>query len=167
LSAWKALFTGLAWLAATGVAMAQGLRVDDVPPWFTETFLDFREDVRDAAKDGKRLLLYFGQDGCPYCRELMVNNFTQPRIVEKTRRGFVAIALNIWGDRETTWTDGRTRPEKELARFLGVQFTPTLFMLDEKGATIARINGYYPPQRFEAAIDYGAQRLERKVDFAA
>ena len=37
----------------------------DIPPWFASTFLDFREDVADAAREGKRLLVYFGQDGCP------------------------------------------------------------------------------------------------------
>ena len=40
--------------------------------------------------DGRRLLVYFGQDGCPYCKKLMVTNFSQRSIVEKTRRNFVA-----------------------------------------------------------------------------
>src|SRR5258705_13295544 len=71
----------------------------DVPRWFTESFLDFREDIRDAARDGKRVLVYFGQDGCPYCKALMKVNFGEKDIVEKTRTHFVAIALNIWGDR--------------------------------------------------------------------
>ena len=40
----------------------------DIPPWFTESFLDFRDDIRDAAREARRLMIYFGQDGCPYCR---------------------------------------------------------------------------------------------------
>ncbi|HVO90277.1 MAG TPA: thioredoxin fold domain-containing protein [Casimicrobiaceae bacterium] len=132
----------------------------DIPSWFAETFLDFREDVADAARDHKRLLVYFGQDGCPYCRQLMVNNFSQRRIVDKTRAHFVAIALNIWGDRETTWLDGKSRSEKELARFLEVQFTPTLLFFDERGNVVARLNGYYPPDRFEAVLDYVADHRE-------
>ena len=56
-------------------------------------------------------MLYFGQDGCPYCQALMATNFSQRSIVEKTRRHFVAVALNLWGDRETTWIDGRTMSE--------------------------------------------------------
>src|SRR5437763_3373208 len=43
----------------------------EVPAWFSETFLDLREDVREAATEGKRLMIYLGQDGCPYCRALM------------------------------------------------------------------------------------------------
>ncbi len=138
----------------------------DIPPWFEETFLNFPEDVRDAARAGKRLMLYFGQDGCPYCRQLMQTNFTQRRIVDKTRRHFVAIALNVWGDRETVWTDGKVRSEKAFAEHLRVQFTPTLVFLDERGGVALRLNGYLPPHRFEAALDYVAGRLERRQDFA-
>jgi thioredoxin-related protein len=138
----------------------------DIPPWFASTFLDFREDVGDAARDGRRLLVYFGQDGCPYCKQLMTVNFSQRTIVEKTRKNFVAAALNLWGDREVTWLDGRGMTEKELARLLNVQFTPTLLFFDEKGAVIVRLNGYYPPQRFEAVVDYVAGKLERSEPLA-
>jgi len=138
----------------------------DIPSWFTESLLDFRDDVQDAAKEGKRLMVYFGQDGCPYCKALMQTNFSQKAIVEKTRRHFIAIALNIWGAREVTWTDGRTMSEKELAQALKVQFTPTLLFLDERGAVAVRLNGYYAPHRFEAALDYVIGRMEKKVSLA-
>jgi thioredoxin-related protein len=139
----------------------------DIPPWFQQTFLDFREDIRAAAKANRRLMVYFGQDGCPYCRELMRVNFSQKNIVDATRRHFDAVALNIWGDRETTWIDGRVRSEKEFAAFLKVQFTPTLLFFDEKGDVVLRLNGYYPPHKFRAALDYVSGRMERKTAFAA
>jgi thioredoxin-related protein len=138
----------------------------DIPPWFRETFLDFREDVRDAAKEGRRLLVYFGQDGCPYCRELILVNFGDKTLADKTRRHFHAITINIWGDREVTWTDGRTMSEKAFAAFLKVQFTPTLLFFDEKGAIALRLNGYYPPHKFHAALDYVAGKHETKIAFA-
>jgi thioredoxin-related protein len=132
------------WLAvlatALAVAMSAGTRAQDaspyaidIPRWFTQSFLDFREDVADAARNGRRLLVYFGQDGCPYCTQLMVTNFSQRAIVDKTRKHFVAIALNIWGDRDVTWLDGRVMREKDLATLLNVQFTPTLLFFDERG----------------------------------
>ncbi|MDH5285085.1 MAG: thioredoxin fold domain-containing protein [Betaproteobacteria bacterium] len=150
-------------LAAPGAARAQepSPHAIDIPPWFANTFLDVKEDVGDAAREGKRLLVYFGQDGCPYCKLLMVNNFAQKAIVDKTRRHFVAVAINMWGDREVTWTDGRTMSEKAFARHLDVQFTPTLLFFDEQGRVVARLNGYYPPNRFEAVLDYVAERRER------
>jgi thioredoxin-related protein len=154
------------WAVAGARAQDPSPHAIDIPRWFAASFLDFREDIDDAARDGRRLLVYFGQDGCPYCKKLMVTNFSQPRIVEKTRRNFVAIALNIWGDRETKWLDGSVRTEKELARFLDVQFTPTLLFFDERGNVVARVDGYYPPPRFEAVLDYVGGRHEKRLSLA-
>jgi len=148
---------GLLLLAPALWAQAAGAQAIEIPAWFTESFLEFPEDVKDAAREGKRLMVYFGQDGCPYCKQLMQINFTQRAIVEKTRRHFVAIALNIWGDREVRWTDGRRMTEKALARSLKIQFTPTILFLDEKGGVVARLNGLYRPRHFRAALDFAAR----------
>ena len=125
----------------------------EVPSWFTESLLHLPDDVAEAEREGKRVMLYFGQDGCPYCKRLVEVDWREPRIADKMRRRFVSLAINIWGDREVAWTDGRAMTEKQLAAMLKVQFTPTLIFLDEKGAVARRINGYYPPREFEAAID--------------
>ena len=133
-----------------------------LPSLFTETFLDFREDVAQAARGGRRLMILFEQDGCPYCKELILTNFSQKAIADKARKKFLAVSLNIWGDREVTWTDGKKFSEKSLAAFLKIQFTPTLVFFDERGAIVARLNGYYPPHRFEAVLDWVARRREGK-----
>ena len=57
--------------ASSGFAQQPSPYAIDIPRWFATTFLDFREDVADATREGKRLLVYFGQDGCPYCTKLM------------------------------------------------------------------------------------------------
>ncbi|HEY6353856.1 MAG TPA: thioredoxin fold domain-containing protein, partial [Burkholderiaceae bacterium] len=135
----------------------------DIPPWFTQSFLDLHDELQAATRENKRLLLYFGQDGCPYCRRLMEVNFSQRAIVDKTRANFRAIALDIWGDLDVTWTDGRRTTEKQLARQLKVQFTPTLLFLDEQGRIDTRLNGYWPPHRFEAALDYAITRQSGRL----
>ena len=155
----RAVFAILAFVSS--VALAQ-----EPPPWFSESLLDLREDVKEAAAQGKRVMLYFGQDGCPYCKRLMEVNFRQAAIATKAQRHLVALALNIWGDRDVTWTDGAATTEKRLAAQLKVQFTPTLLFLDEQGSVALRLNGYYPPHQFEAALDYVAARLEKKIAFA-
>ena len=155
--------------AAAGPAAAQSPvpspHAIDIPRWFTESFLDVKEDIRDAAREGKRLMIYFGQDGCPYCKALMKVNFGDPGIVAATRRSFVPIALNIWGDREVTWIDGRKTTEKELAKMLRVQYTPTLLFFDEEGHVVLRLNGYYPPEKFRPALAYVSERHEKRQSF--
>ena len=157
---------GLACLLSTALAAGPGERAIEIPAWFASSFLDFREDVKDAAAQGKRVMLYVGQDGCPYCKRLMEANFSQRDIVALTRRRFVAIALDLWGDRETTWMDGKPRSEKELGAWLRVQFTPTLLFLDERGAVVLRLNGYQPPARLRAALDYASGAQAGGEDFA-
>jgi thioredoxin-related protein len=163
----RRLLALLALLIAVSPAPTLAQIGDEVlPPVFVETLLELPDDAAQAAKSGKRLLLYFGQQGCPYCKELMQTSFTQKAIADKTAKHFLPIAFNLFGDREVTWFDGTVRSEKEFARFLKVQFTPTLLLLDEKGNIIGRINGYYPPHRFSAALDYSVRRLEGKLSFA-
>ena len=135
------------------------------PAWFKESFLDIRDDIAEASKSQRRVMLYFYQDGCPYCTKLLNENFGQKAIADKTRKHFDVIAINIWGDREVKDFNGQTVPEKAFAKALGVQFTPSLLMLDEKGNTALRLNGYTPPHQFTVALDYVAQRLEKKKKY--
>ena len=153
-----ALLVVLAWIST--------INAQEPPAWFSDSLLELREDVAEAAKQGKRVMLYFGQDGCPYCKQLMEVNFRQAAIAAKAQNNLVALAINIWGDREVIWTDGETTSEKRLAARLKVQFTPTLLFLDEQGGVALRMNGYYPPHEFDAALDYVASRMEKKVAFA-
>ncbi len=135
------------------------------PEWFKQSFLDLREDAAEAAEADKRLLLYFYQDGCPYCAKLLRDNFGQREIAQKTREHYDVVAINLWGDREVIDLEGRGMTEKRFAAGLRVMFTPTLLFLDEQGRTVLRVNGYYHPAKFTAALDYAS--VDRPIDFSA
>lgn len=135
------------------------------PAWFKNSFLDLGEDIEEAAEEGKRVILYFHQDGCPYCAKLLNENFSIKEIVDKTRDDFQLVAINMWGDRDVTGIDGDATTEKALAEKLKVRYTPTMIFLDEQGRRVLRLNGYYPPHKFLTALDYVAAREERKQSF--
>lgn len=138
----------------------------ETPAWFKESFLDLREDVKEASQSGRRVMLYFYQDGCPYCAKLLQDNFGQKTIADKTRQHFDVIAMNIWGDREVMDMTGTSMTEKNFAKALRVQFTPTLLMLDEQGEVALRLNGYTPPHKFSSALDFVGERLEKQQRFS-
>lgn len=154
-------------LAVASKAEIRGTGVYTIPGWFKKSFLDLREDAAEAARSGKRLLLYFGQDGCPYCAELFNNNLSQRHISDYTRRHFDAIDVNMWGDRDVTDFDGQVLTEKQLAARYKVWFTPTILFFDGKGKQVLRINGYYPPHQFLAALRYVAEKREDQLSFRA
>jgi thioredoxin-related protein len=164
-----ALLSGAGWvLAAEEAGLAAGMvnpGYHEQPAWFKQSFLDIREDVAEAAQAGRRVVLYFYQDGCPYCKKLLETNFALRPIVEKTRRGFEVVAINMWGDREVTDFEGRLTTEKRFAEELRVMFTPTMLFLDEAGKVLVRVNGYYAPHKFEAVLDYVAGHKEAELSF--
>ena len=137
---------------------------EEHPDWFKVSFLDLYEDIEDAADDNKRLLIYYYQDGCPYCKKLLQENFSQRSISDKTKQYFDVVSINLWGDKEVTVGD-RTYTEKEFAEALKVQYTPTLLFFNEKNKIVFRANGYYPPEKFSALLDYIGQKQETKISY--
>lgn len=131
------------------------------PEWFKASFLDIREDIAEATAADKRLILYFYQDGCPYCTKLLRENLGDRTIATLMRERFDVVAINLWGDREVSGFSGESTTEKQLGADLKVQFTPTMLLLDEAGEVVLRINGYFPPHRFKAALAYVAERREQ------
>lgn len=77
-------------------------------------------------------------------------------IDESFNSRFDVVAINMWGDQEVVTVGGKQFTEKQLARALDVDFTPTLLFYDENRKTVLRINGYLPPERFKLALDYAA-----------
>jgi thioredoxin-related protein len=140
-------------LLALLLAGAISAHAREVPEWFAETMLDARDEAADAAKQGKRLMLYFWLEGCPYCQRMTSVTFRDPAVLERLQRSFVPVGLNIRGDRDIAWTDGAMLTEKLLAARLQVRGTPTIVFLDAKGEIVLRRVGYVEPAQFARLLD--------------
>ena len=98
--------------------------------WFLLSFLDLRQDFRDAQDAGKRLAVLFEQCGCSYCAELHTKVLARKYINDYVRQNFAILQLDLWGAREVTDFDGAVM--KALAERWGISFTPTIvFYKDE------------------------------------
>ncbi len=124
------------------------------PEWFKDSFLDLSEELQEASDNKRQVILYFHQDGCPYCKKLLDDNFTDKKIVDKMSQHFNLIEINMWGDKTVTLFSGKEISEKEFARQMNIMFTPTLVILDSQGKSQFRMNGYYAPDKFLAALNY-------------
>ncbi|MDH3716041.1 MAG: thioredoxin fold domain-containing protein [Gammaproteobacteria bacterium] len=165
----------LGWFAASVEAQNSGSSVTrgefigamptQYPAWFKESFLEFHSDIEEAAQAGKRVLVLFHQDGCPYCNRLVETNLAQQDIEQYVRENFDVIAVNMWGDREVVTVGGKTYTEKTFAAALRVQFTPTLIFFDEHGKVALRLNGYLPPGEFKVALRYVAEKREQSEPY--
>ena len=94
--------------------------------WFQLSFLDLRQDFKEAKAEGKRFAVIFEQRGCPYCIKLHTEVLALKYINDYVRQNFRIVQLDLWGAREVTDFDGAQMPEKALAERWGVIFTPTV-----------------------------------------
>lgn len=145
----------------------KGAKTATHPDWFKESFLDLEEDIKDAAQANKRLVVYFWQEGCPYCSQLWEENFSQKDIEDTFRKNFEIVAINLWGDREVVSIKGNDYTEKAFAEALNIKYTPTLLFFDEKQKVILQLNGYIPPDDFRLALEYAANREASSLSYAA
>ena len=126
----------------------------ELPDWFKVSFLDLSEDNAEAIEVNKHLVVFFWQDFCGYCKNTIEKNLTQQSIRDMFDEHFDVVALNIWGSKEVYGLDGTVTTEKEIARSLGVQFTPTIIFFDANGKPVLRLNGYVSPTDMQVALNY-------------
>ena len=141
--------------------------VDELPNWFKATFLDFSEDLEEANDEGRHVMIYFHQNGCPYCAKLVEDNFHDKELVAKLQKDFDVIETNMWGDRELTDWQGREFSEKDFSAFMKIQFTPTLIFLNAKGESVLRLNGYQSIDKMHATLDYIAKKIYLNQSYAS
>lgn len=142
------------------------IRNVEYPEWFKLSFLDLREDLKEAAaRDKFGIVVYFGQKHCAYCEALMKINFRQEDIVHYTQTHFDVIPTDIWGSREVTDLKGTTWTEREYAVAQNTNFTPSLVFYDREGKEAFRMRGYYPPYKFRAALEYVVEGYYQRESF--
>lgn len=102
--------------------------------WFTQSFLNLKDDWQDAKAEGKRLAVFVEQRGCSYCKQIQTEILSQKYIRDYIAKNFRVVQLNLWGERKVIDFDGRELAEKDAARRWGVLFTPTILLFtDEVG----------------------------------
>jgi thioredoxin-related protein len=133
------VLVGAASLFASGAHADEPILTDDGlyrQPWFLESFLELGDDLEAAAKQGKRFVISWELNGCPYCKETHFVNFAQVRISDYVRANFEVLQLNIIGSRKVTDFDGTELSEKDLAAKYGVRFTPTFQFFGERAGPL-------------------------------
>ncbi len=100
--------------------------------WFSVTFRDLAEDLEAANDEGKRLVMFFEQRGCIYCKEVHEKVLSDPEVRDFIEANFMVVQYNLYGDEEVFDFDGQALTEKTAARKWGVLFTPTILFMPEQ-----------------------------------
>lgn len=118
--------------------------------FFTQTFGDLPEELRQARDEGKwGMLLFFEQEGCPSCRQMMRTVLNQAAVQDWYSEKFVSIAVDINGSVELRDFDGITLPSKVFAAHRKVKTTPVISYIDPYGVEVFRwVRVVKSPQEF-------------------
>jgi len=141
--------------------------VEVLPDWFKTTFMDFSEDLEEATDEDRHVMIYFHQNGCPYCAKLVEDNFHDEKLVAKLQKDFDVIETNMWGDRDLTDWNGDDYTEKEFSAKMKIQFTPTTLFLNSKGEVLLRLNGYQSIDKMHATLDYISSKTYLNQSYAS
>lgn len=150
---------------------------------YSESFM-LREDVDlgraldEAARSGKRLVVFWERKNCSYCEDTHLINLAVPSIRRYLIENFVTVQINIWGNGPVVDFDGEALSEEELSHKYGARSTPTFTFYPEtlggfEGRTgaraeVMRMPGYIPPGLFAMMLSYvrdGAYETLEFVDY--
>ncbi|OSM06243.1 thioredoxin family protein [Magnetofaba australis] len=150
----RKLFILLALVCVLGVVQSKPAAALTNEPFFKETFLDMQEDLLTARESNQILMLFFEQEGCPYCKQLHETTLQDPKVRTYMETYFYPVQVDIFGARESVDFDGKTAPEKQFARNHKVMFTPTVVYFNAKGEELFRLSGYWRPFHFLASMRF-------------
>ncbi|MEL0278489.1 MAG: thioredoxin fold domain-containing protein, partial [Deltaproteobacteria bacterium] len=125
-----------------------------IPYWFKESFLEIELDIEEALEEEKLLMLYFHQEGCPYCKATIEKNFSDPTTKDFIQENFDVVEINIRGSRSISLPDGDVVDERAFSKLMKVQYTPTILILDDNGLNepLERMNGFRPLPIFQETL---------------
>jgi len=134
-------------------------------PFKKLSFLDLKEDLKEAKQEGKYLFIMFEQEGCPFCDKMRVVTFQDKRVKEFFTKHFYMIEIDIKGANPVIFFNGEEMTEKEIAHKFRVRATPHFVFFDHDGKIILSIPGYIPPKEFLLIGRYVAEGFYKKMSF--
>lgn len=102
----------------------------------------YEEGLVEARATGKRVLLYFRSDTCPWCLKFENEVLPEEKVSQSLKDNFALVAIDVY-DPNSTPLLGKYR----------VQGTPTMLFLNSKGETIYRAIGFQDESRFLGVLD--------------
>ena len=125
-------------------------------------WIKFDTGLKQAAEDGKYLIVYFWRDGCPWCTRMLKDTFANEKIVDLVNAYFTPVKVKTTS-KEIYHTDKGDISASQLARSFKMRGVPATFFLKPDGAIITNVPGYVPADKFELILKYlGEEHYQNK-----
>lgn len=111
-------------------------------------FMPLDKALKVAAKEERRVFLYFGRHGCPSCEKTNRESFSDPRVIEHYKKHFVLAYADSESGKRLRLGSGERITEMELGVKLKVFGTPFFYFMEPSGKPIVRAPGYQSAEEF-------------------
>jgi len=105
---------------------------------------DLKTALAEAKSSNKMLILDFGAEWCPACKELEHITFKDPTVIEKLKN-LIAVRIDC--------TKGRDPEIKAVQQEYAVNGLPTVIVLDSEGFELGRFVSFIQPKDFLKFLD--------------
>jgi len=115
---------------------------------------DYQSEIEALADEGKFLVLFFHQSGCPYCDKMRARVHPSAKVMDYFTEKFVMMESNIKGNLDVVMPDGTEGTERDFAKKIRVRATPVFIFYDKDGKAALRTTGFLDSERFYLAGKY-------------
>lgn len=147
----SAFFAALLLIPATGQAEYREQSIDN----------DYRSEIEALAEEGKYLVLFFHQAGCPYCDKMRARVHPTLKVMDYFTDNFVMMESNIKGNLDVVMPDGTEGSEVDFAKKVRVRATPVFIFYAMDGTPALRTTGYLNADSFLLAGKYVVEGVHK------
>ncbi len=126
-------------------------------PVLSKFYEIFNDGARIAPKEGKPLLLVFGQPADPYTQKLQADVTGNRDLAKAITDTVTPVYINAAAEKRHKFLHNGEMMDvdtKTLVSIYHLDATPTLIFMDKKSQSIFMVPGYMPPKQFEVTLQF-------------
>lgn len=109
--------------------------------------------LKQAAEEGKYVLVYFWNHGCGWCKRMEQDTYANEKVMDIVNAYFTPVMVNAGSNEYYNTKNGRITTRQVVNKFRLRGF-PTSCFLKPDGSILTCLPGYVPPQKFETILKY-------------
>lgn len=146
--------------------MANTIALADPPDGYG--FGRYDEALKKAEKSGKRVLVYYGRQGCGFCEKTNKETFSDASVRKRFTAHYELAYVDSESDRRLTLPTGEQITELELGARMRALVTPIFVFLEPNGNEITRVPGFQSiadMSRYDDFVTSGAYRKQTANEY--
>lgn len=122
------------------------------------------EALELASEDGKTVFVFVEAEWCGICKRMKREVFPDPSVAKTAAGHYYAVSIDL-DSKQTLTFKGESMTEREFARSMNVNATPTMLFLDSSGDVLASQIGWVDIERFEGLLTFISSEQFGTMDF--